>query len=109
MPDFAEQIRAFQPQPDPLAEAERQAEIDLKVAQAELIRAQAQEAMAKAQQWAKIGESVAKTSKIEQEAEAKEFDNYETQTGVKHAKEINKASVNQQTALKLSKLRMKTL
>ena len=100
MPDFAEQIGSFQPQPDPLAEAERQAEIDLKVAQAELIRAQAQEAMAKAQlNGAKIGETVAKTGKVEQEAEAKEYDNYEAQTGVKHAKEIDKASVNQQAAV----------
>ena len=65
-----------------------------------MIRAQAQEAMAKAQlNGAKIGETVAKTGKVEQEAEAKEYDNYEAQTGVKHAKEIDKASVNQQAAV----------
>lgn len=100
MPDFANQIAEFQPQPDPLAEEERKAEIELKMAQAELLRAQAQESMAKAQlNGAKIDETIAKTGKVAQEAEEKEFNNYEAQTGLAHEKQKDLQRQQQDTAL----------
>lgn len=48
MPDLAEQIRSYQPQPDPLQEAMRQAEVDKAKAEADLDNARAEQARAAA-------------------------------------------------------------
>ncbi len=102
MPQFAKKLEEFEPQPDPLAEEERKADIQLKLAQAELLRAQAQETMAKATlNGAKVNESEAKTGKITQEAQAKAIDNQDAMSGERHLRDLDKARVQQDTALLL--------
>lgn len=88
MPEFAKEIENFSPEPDPLLQEERMAEIELKKAQAALLMAQAKEAETKAglNQF-KAGESEAKTSKVAAEAEAASLDNYERMSGEAQARE----------------------
>lgn len=50
MPDLAQQIRSYQPQPDPIAEEMRKLELDEKKAQIALDQARAEEAKARAMQ-----------------------------------------------------------
>lgn len=96
MPDFAKKIEDYQPEPDPLAQAEREAEIEYKKAQTALLMAQAQEASTKAglNQF-KAGETEAKTAKHAADAEAKSLDNVQSINGEKHQRELDK--IRQQT------------
>lgn len=94
MPDFAKKIMDYQPEPDPLAEEERKAEIEYVKAKTALLMAQAQEASTKAglNQF-KAGETEAKTAKHAADAEAKSLDNIESIRGDSHAREMEKARV----------------
>lgn len=77
MPDLAEDIRKFEPQPNQFEQAKQQAEL-------ELLQAQIEEYQSK------IRLNEAKTRQIESEADLKDLDFVEQETGTKHARDIDR-------------------
>lgn len=77
MPELAERILQFQPQPDPMEQELKRLEIEKMRAEVEEVRAKAQLAQAKAR-------------KELSEADLKDLDYVEQETGTKHAREVDK-------------------
>ena len=91
MPDLAEKIENFEPQPDPLAQ--RQAELQIQLLEAQLRKetAQAMEAEANAQLiMAKVGTEQVKQGDIKADTDQKTLDFVEQESGVKQEREIQK-------------------
>lgn len=97
MPDLAEQVRNYNPEPDPIEQEMRQLEVEHKKAEIELMKAEAQERMAKSQvQEAKVNTEVAKADSLQSDVDNKAIDFMERSHGVKHQHELDKqAMVNQ--------------
>ena len=76
MPDLAERLRQWQPQPDPLEEAKKQLEVDKLQSEVELNRARAQNQ--------------------EADAESKEIDTQQNIDGTKHHRELEKQQAQAQ-------------
>lgn len=93
MPDLARMIEQFEPQPDPLAEAERQADIEIKQAQAALYRAQAEEAMAKSILNAtKVPVEQARADNLQSNADATKISAANKDSGIDHLREMERTA-----------------
>lgn len=93
MPHLAEQVRQYQPQPDPFQQEMQQLELEYKKAEIELMKAEAQERMAKSQvQEAKVGTEEAKAQSLQSDADNKALDFVERDSGLKHERELQKQS-----------------
>ena len=91
MPDLAKMIESFEPQPNPLDEEERKADIAIKMAQAELYKAQAQEAGAKGMlNSAKVPVEQARADNIQSTADATRIGTANKDSGVDHSRELEK-------------------
>jgi len=84
MPELAKQIENYEPQPDPLAEEMRQADIDEKRALAEKYRSEAAENMAEAQL------DMAKARETNTKADLNDLDFVEQESGVKQERDLEK-------------------
>lgn len=110
MPDLAEKIENYQPQPDPLAQKRAELEIALLEAQVANEQAHAQERQAKAQlEGAKIGTEQAKQSHLQSDTDLKNLDFVEQESGVKQERELQKAGeqARSQAQLKVMDQQMK--
>lgn len=111
MPDLAEKIESYQPQPDPIAEKLKQMEIELKQAQINKENALANKHNAEAAasggrdvkdrsqadlNQAKAGEAGAKARSTHSEADQKDLDYLDNQSGAPHAREIDKINTKSQ-------------
>jgi hypothetical protein len=104
MPDLAKKIESYQPQPDPLAQKKAELEIALLEAQLQNEQAQAMQRQASAQlDQAKIGTEQAKASHLQSDADLKNLDFVEQESGVKQerAKELHGEQARSQAQLKL--------
>lgn len=102
MPDLQHKITQFQPQPDPLQEAIKQAQLELLQAQIELTRAQALEAGTKGSlNQSKVPVEQARANHIQSSADKNNLDFIQEQNGVKHAQqmELNRQKTDEQMAL----------
>lgn len=92
MPALAEKIRSFQPQPDPLEQEKKQLEIEKLRAEIEEIRSKAMENQADAK-------------KTASEADLKDLDYLEQESGTKHERELQKqgAQANANMDLEVTK------
>jgi len=94
MPDLAKMIEMYQPQPDPLVEEERKAEIAIKLAQAKLYEAQAQEAGAKSiLNAAKVPVEQARADNIQSTADSTRIKTANSDSGVDHLRELEKQAI----------------
>jgi hypothetical protein len=92
MPDLAEKIENFEPKPDPMAQ--RQAELQIQLLEAQLRKemAQAMEAEANAQlTMAKIGTEQVKQGDIKASTDQKTLDFVEQESGLKQERDLQKS------------------
>jgi hypothetical protein len=123
MPELAERIEQFQPQPDPLAQAKAQKEIELLDAQIQKEAALAQKHLAEAEaaggrgmrdasqadlNIAKAGEAGAKAQKHVAEADRADLDYLQEADGVKHAQELQKQQQKDNAALLRESIKQQT-
>ena len=104
MPDLAKKIESYQPQPDPLAQRKAELEIQLLEAQLNNEMAQAQKFQASAQlDMAKAGTEQVKAGNIQSDTDIKNLDFVEQESGVKQerAKELHGEQARSQAQLKL--------
>lgn len=102
MPELAKRIEAYQPKPDPLAQ--RKAELEI-----ELLQAQIANEMAKAQEngvdvrlkGAKAATEEAKARNLQSEADQKDLDFIEQQGGITHDRDMSKLDHDRGTQLDL--------
>lgn len=91
MPDLAQKIEAYQPQPNPLAEEKAKLEVALLRAQINAENARAERDMAQAQLGgAKVGTEQAKTSQLKSDTDLKNLDFVEQESGVKQERDLQK-------------------
>lgn len=89
MPDLAHRIESYQPQPDPMAVQKAQLELQLLQAQIENTRAQAQEALSRVGvHGAKVGTEQAKAKNLQSDADLKDLNYVEQESGVKQARDL---------------------
>lgn len=89
MPDLAHRIESYQPQPDPMAIQKAQLELQLLQAQIENTRAQAQEALSRiGVHGAKVGTEEAKAKNLQSDADLKDLNYVEQESGVKQARDL---------------------
>lgn len=91
MPELAYEIETFKPEPDPVAEKLKQLEV-AKV-EAEIAEEQARAALAQANaalSQAKIQETMARARALGSDADKKDLDFIEQETGTQHAREMDK-------------------
>ena len=84
MPDLAKQIEEYQPQPDPLAQ--KQAELQIALMEAELQEKQTVIALNQA----KIQSEMAKANHLNSQADLKDLDFVEQESGVKQERDLQK-------------------
>lgn len=85
LPDLAQYLEEYQPQPDPLAEAQQQLEIAKLQAETELLKAQAREAAAKSYvQEAKVGVEQARASQMQSQTDKNNLDFMNNAQGITH-------------------------
>ena len=104
MPDLAEKIENYQPQPDPLAQKRAELEIALLEAQINAENAKAQRDMAQAQfNGAKVGTEQAKAGNISSDTDLKNLDFVEQERGVKQERDLQLRAeqANSQAQLKI--------
>lgn len=104
MPDLAQKIEAYQPQPDPMAQKKAELEVALLEAQVNSENAKAQLAMAQAQLGgAKVGTEQAKASHLKSDTDLKNLNFVEQESGVTQERELEKKGeqANSQAKLKL--------
>lgn len=104
MPDVAQRIENYQPQPDPLIQKQRELEIQLLAAQLENERAHAMQRQASAQlDVAKVGTEGAKQGNLQSDTDIKNLDFVEQESGVKQERELQRqgAQAKAQSQLKL--------
>lgn len=110
MPELAEKIENYQPQPDPLAQKKAQLEIALLEAQINAENAKAQRDMAQAQfNGAKVGTEQAKANNITSDTDLKNLDFVEQEQGVKQERDLQLRAeqANSQAQLKLMDMQSK--
>lgn len=89
MPDLAEKIENFEPQPDPLAQKQAELQVQLMEAQLRTELAKATEAEANAQLiLAKIGTESAKQGNLQSDTDQKNLDFVEQESGVKQERDL---------------------
>lgn len=84
MPDLAERIRQFQPQPDPLVQEKLKLEVEELKMKIELLKSN-------------IALNAAKASKLEADTDMADLDYVEQETGTKHARDIQKVEAQGRT------------
>lgn len=92
LPDLAQYLETWEPQPDPLAEAQQQLELARLEAETELLKAQAREAAAKSYvQEAKVGVEQARAGQMQSQTDKNNLDFYNRANGIDHeqTKELN--------------------
>lgn len=77
MPELAEELRTYKPQPDPLAEEAKKLEVEKLRMEVEKLRSE-------------VVKNQAMAGKASAEADGKVLDNIQEQTGVKHARDMEK-------------------
>jgi hypothetical protein len=91
MPDLAERIENYEPQPDPLVQQEAQLRIELLRAQIAKVQSETIGNQASAQlDMAKVGTEGAKAQNLNSDADLKNLDFVEQESGVKQEREIQK-------------------
>jgi len=103
MPDLAQRIETYQPEPDPLAQKKAELEIALLEAQVERERAQAMSYQSNAQlDMARAGTENQKAQNLQSDTDLKNLDFVEQETGVKQerAKELHGEQARSQMQLK---------
>lgn len=109
MPDLAEEIKNFEQQPSEEQQKMQQLQMQLLEAQIELTRSQAQEAAAKSQvQGAKVGVEQARAQSLQGDADLKSQDFVRTQSGEKHAAELDKQGLDIEGKLEQQKIKSAT-
>jgi hypothetical protein len=104
MPELAEKIENFEPQPDPLAQKRAELEIALLEAQVNAENAKAQRDMAQAQfNGAKVGTEQAKANNISSDTDLKNLNFVEQEKGVKQERDLQLRAeqANSQAQLKI--------
>jgi hypothetical protein len=104
MPDLAQKIEAYEPQPDPMAEKAKQLELAKLEAEVMEIQARAMQLQASAQlDGAKAGTEQVKQGNIQSDTDQKNLDFVEQESGVKQerAKELHGEQARAQGQLKL--------
>ncbi|WP_038345662.1 hypothetical protein [Acinetobacter sp. A47] len=97
LPDVAFKIETYQPQPDPFQQQMQALEMQKAQAEIALLEAQAMEAHAKAGlAGAKVPVEAARANNIQSDADKKDLEYVNNQTGVTHSREIDKEVVKQQ-------------
>ena len=97
MPDLAQKIKEYEPQPDPMAQQMQQLEMAKLQAEVELLKADAMERQAKAQlDMAKIQTEGAKAGDIQSTADMKNLDFVEQESGTKQERDLQKAMAQSQ-------------
>lgn len=85
LPDLAQYLEEYQPQPDPLAEAQKELEIAKLQAETELLKAQAREAAAKSYvQEAKVGVEQARAGQMQSQTDKNNLDFMNNAQGITH-------------------------
>lgn len=103
MPDLAKKIESYEPQPDPLAQRRAELEVALLEAQVNAENARAQRDQATAQLGvAKVGTEGAKANHLKSDADLKNLNFVEQESGVKQERELQKQGqqANSQAQLK---------
>lgn len=91
MPDLAKKIESYEPQPDPLAQRRAELEVALLEAQVNAENARAQRDQATAQLGvAKVGTEGAKANHLKSDADLKNLNFVEQESGVKQERELQK-------------------
>ena len=91
MPDLAQRLESYQPQPDPLAQEKAQLEVELLKAQIANERAKAMSYQASAQlDQAKVGTEQAQAREIHSNSDLKDLDYVEQESGVKQERDLQK-------------------
>lgn len=104
MPDLAQKIETYQPQPDPMQQQMQQLQMQLLQAQIAKEQATAQKLLAESQlSGAKVGTESAKAQHLKSDTDLKNLDFVEQESGVKQERELQKAGeqARSQTQLKL--------
>ena len=92
MPELAEKIENFQPEPDPIQQEMAQLQLELLRAQVATENAKAQKLMAEAQLGgAKIGTEQAKAANLSSDTDLKNLDFVEQESGVKQERDLQLA------------------
>ena len=105
MPDIAQQLLAYTPQPDPLAEEMRQLELEYKKAEIALMQSQAQENSAKAQlQGAKVPVENARAQSLQGDADNKALEFMQKDTGLSHERDMQKEVLKGENNLRQTSL-----
>lgn len=100
MPDLAEKLKQYKPQPDPTAEKMKELDIAYREAEIELMKSQAQENMAKAQlQGVKQTTEQARAESLQGDADKKTLDFVERDSGADHQKELEKQGMSNDVML----------
>lgn len=91
MPDLAKKIEEYQPQPDPLAQKMRELELAKMEAEVMELQAKAMKLQADAQlAGAKVGTEGAKATHLQSDADLKNLDFVEQESGVKQERDLQK-------------------
>ena len=91
MPDLAKKIEEYQPQPDPLAQRMQELEIAKMEAEVMELQAKAMKLQADAQlAGAKVGTEGAKAGNLQSDADLKNLDFVEQESGVKQERDLQK-------------------
>lgn len=94
MPDLADKILKYKPEPDEMAQQLQQLEMEKLKAEIELLKAEAMETGAKAQvQGAKVNVEQARAESLQGDADNKALDFMEKDTGIKHERDLQKQDV----------------
>lgn len=104
MPDLAEKIETYAPEPDPLVQRLRELEVEKAMAEIEEIRARVMAHQASAQlAGAKVGTEVSKAENIKSDTDQKNLNFVEQESGVtqERAKELHGEQARSQAQLKL--------
>lgn len=101
MPDLAQGIETFQPQPDPMQEQLQQLEMAKLEAEISLIRAEAQEKGAKAVvHQAKVGVEEARANSLQGDADNKAMKYLNEREGINHQRELEKEQAKSASRLR---------
>lgn len=102
MPDLAKKIESYQPQPDPLAQKKAELEIMLLEAQIQNEMAQAAKLQAGAQlDAAKVGTESAKQGHMQSDADLKNLNFVEQESGVTQERDLQKHGAQAESQLKM--------
>ena len=105
MPDLAQMLETFTPQPDPMAEEERKAAIRLTNAQAALYEAQAEEAMAKSiLNSTKVATEQARADNLQANADSTYVKTSNESDGTSHSRGMESQMMKEKTKLELAQM-----